>query len=291
MPELIKKGCFFIGTAALLFACAATLDKKGGVEQYSPRLGKIKQAERGYLFFNKGNSFSPDYDTIPILYKLIDSLAIYQGDIILGSAEMLRLTREKFFKGVGIKSLSTDLSERLWPSGKVFFRVDISVTRWRATILEAIAEWESNTDLKFTEIQQGQGDYIDFVRGEGYASSIGRQGGRQTLYIDADPEKGKIMHEIGHAVGLWHEHSRKDRDNFITVFRENIEENHTLDFDIQCCDVNTQNTQYDYGSLMHYPKDAFAKTGNTIEPKQRVEIGQRERLSETDKAGIKNLYK
>jgi len=291
MSELIKKGCFFIGIAALLFACAASLDKKDGVEQYSPRLDKIKQTERGYLFFNKGNSFSPDYDTIPVLYKLIDSLAIYQGDIILGHSEMLRLTREKFFKGVDIKSLSTDLSEKLWPSGKVFFRIDISVNRWRATILEAIAEWESNTDLKFIEIQNRGGDYIDFIRGEGYASSIGRQGNRQVLYIDADPEKGKIMHEIGHAVGLWHEHSRKDRDNFIKVIPENIEENHELDFDIQCCDVSTQHTQYDYGSLMHYPKDAFAKTGNTIEPKENAEIGQRERLSETDKAGIKNLYK
>ena len=30
------------------------------------------------------------------------------------------------------------------------------------------------------------------------------------------------MHEIMHALGFWHEHARRDRDDHITVQEENI---------------------------------------------------------------------
>lgn len=58
--------------------------------------------------------------------------------------------------------------------------------------------------------------------------------------------------------------------------------------------TNNQNTPYDYGSLMHYGKTAFAiqpglETITPI-PDENVQIGQRQGLSKIDILRINKLY-
>ena len=55
-------------------------------------------------------------------------------------------------------------------------------------------------------------------------SSIGRDGGEQTITIGPDCYYlGVIMHEMTHAVGFFHEQNRMDRDQYITVHWNNIQ--------------------------------------------------------------------
>ena len=56
--------------------------------------------------------------------------------------------------------------------------------------------------------------------------------------------------------------------------------------------VNTQNTPYDYGSVMHYEPDAFSMDGRrTIEPLQSgVKIGQRYSMSPIDIQEVRLFY-
>ena len=46
---------------------------------------------------------------------------------------------------------------------------------------------------------------------------------RQAISIGKNCDKfGIVVHELGHVVGFWHEHTRPDRDDWVTIYRENI---------------------------------------------------------------------
>lgn len=98
-----------------------------------------------------------------------------------------------------------------------------------------------------------------------------------------------------HMLGFYHEHRRADRDDYVKINFENVKI--TFDFDM----IHGQNlTEYDYGSIMHYPR-VIANTNlvndpkkDTIIPLKSLDIetilGQRGRLSSQDIQGINKLY-
>jgi hypothetical protein len=100
--------------------------------------------------------------------------------------------------------------------------------------------------------------------------------------------RGAVIHEIGHAVGYFHEHQRPDRDQFVRVNLGNIEAGKEHNFDIRL--GGTTLSPYDFGSIMHYSEDAFSDGGDTIEPLHGEDIGQRDGLSEFDIKGVCVLY-
>ena len=60
---------------------------------------------------------------------------------------------------------------------------------------------------------------------------MGRKGGRQDIGVGKGCEyAGTIIHEIGHALGFWHEQSRSDRDTYVRVVWKNIEKKYHEQF-------------------------------------------------------------
>jgi hypothetical protein len=101
---------------------------------------------------------------------------------------------------------------------------------------------------------------------------------------------GAVIHEIGHTIGMWHEHTRSDRDRFIHVDFSNIIMGHEKDF-CQHISDGVDLRDYDYGSIMHYGANDFAKDESkpTIIVPDGVIIGQRDALSPNDIAAANSI--
>ena len=71
---------------------------------------------------------------------------------------------------------------------------------------------------------------------------------------------GIVIHELMHATGFWHEQSRADRDQHITINWNNIQSG--MEFNFLKYDLNKIDhlgAKYDTCSVMHYGSTAFAR--------------------------------
>ena len=106
---------------------------------------------------------------------------------------------------------------------------------------------------------------------------------------------GTVAHELGHALGLIHEHQRIDRDTYVTIHLENVIEGEEHNFERVV--TGRLWTEYDFGSLMHYGKSAFAESSavETIVPKPEyaqaaAKMGQRSEVSAHDLVAMTSVY-
>lgn len=99
---------------------------------------------------------------------------------------------------------------------------------------------------------------------------MGYQGRAQILNLgDGCLNVGVVIHEMMHSLGFYHEQSRTDRDEYVTIMWENIVKQFEHNFDkYDEKKVTDFEIPYDYGSLLHYPAYGFSKNGEpTIVPK------------------------
>lgn len=190
-----------------------------------------------------------------------------------------------------------------WP-GKVinYMILDSSFTKdERNRIIEALNEISNATHLTFSyNGTPANIERIMFIRSEGNTSSspIGRQSTPPNYIRLANNyfSKGTVIHETLHSLGFFHEQSRTDRDNYITIIEENINpaKQHNFDTFIESNYSGYNLGPFDFNSIMLYSSyNSFAidislptmtkKDGSTF-------TGQRSGLSDGDIAGLNYIY-
>jgi hypothetical protein len=111
------------------------------------------------------------------------------------------------------------------------------------------------------------------------------------VWISPECQPADIAHEILHALGFVHEQNRADRDNYIDVHFDNIDERYADNFEKLPQEFMRVSGlgEFDFQSLMIYPQWMFAKNGQStmdprlrdklIQPSSRLSVGDVERLN------------
>ncbi|XP_061421245.1 bone morphogenetic protein 1-like [Lethenteron reissneri] len=197
---------------------------------------------------------------------------------------------------------ATARSERIWPGGVIPYIVGGNFTgSQKAMFRQAMRHWEKHTCVTFIE-RTDEESYIVFTyRPCGCCSYVGRRGGGpQAISIGKNCDKfGIVVHELGHVIGFWHEHTRPDRDDHVTIIKANIQPGQEYNFlKMEPGEVDSLGESYDFDSIMHYARNTFSRGIflDTILPRPddsgvRPAIGQRTRLSQGDIAQARKLYR
>ena len=228
-------------------------------------------------------------------YQVIDGLAVVEGDIILGTPEELEPPKgPQVIKELDTRKEAVAISdpESLWPEGVVPYVIDSNLPK-RQRVLDAIQHWNNNTLIRLTA-RTNEPNWVRFVStGSGglCTSFVGMVGGEQNVSLQDDCGVGATIHEIGHAVGLFHEQGREDRDNHVNVLFDNIDKRFSSAF-TQRIRTGDDIGQYDHGSIMHYSAFLFSRNNlpsmETIPP--GMVMGQRDGLAAGDIDGVSRLY-
>jgi hypothetical protein len=267
---------------------------------------------RGYLT-------GPGIHELPVEYAIANGLAIHEGCIELGTVEDVKaeadrilaehlgqqpiratgsagaadMASEDIQRGIG---LPTD-SSFLWTDGVLIYTIADSVPD-QNRVADAVRHIEEMTGIRFVRRTSGNAqrypNYVEIISNgnEGWSSSaIGMRGGRQVLRFSDRHSWQILVHEFLHALGVYHEQSRSDRDDFVAIQWSNIQDDAIGNFQKKPDAIDY--FDYDYGSIMHYPRTSFAKDSSqpTIVPLQSgVTIGQRNGMSYGDRQTIAKMY-
>jgi hypothetical protein len=234
---------------------------------------------------------SPPF-VLQVEYAISGGLAVWQGDIVLGRVDDLRRSTPENPHSYRVRSDRTQADIKVgaqyrWPNNTIYYAIDPQLPE-QSRVTDAIAHWKDNTAVEFI-VWTNQSNYVYFTTGGGCSSSIGMIGGCQDITLGSGCLKGQAIHEIGHSFGFFHEQARADRDQWVTVYLDNLKsQDYAKNFYTQRPQVGQQVGLYDYGSIMHYGDDYFAKPGTkTIIPLDpTAQIGQRVGLSGCDLAAI-----
>ncbi|XP_034664423.1 low choriolytic enzyme [Drosophila subobscura] len=226
----------------------------------------------------------------------IDSYENYYNEIHVDDEQAEAKTRN---------ALKSELQR--WPGNRIYYRISGDYSDQEvANVRTAMTSFNEQTCVKFEEVNgspPGGRRYVYFKKSPNMCGT--RVGYNPISFGSHDVLLNErcltmpavIQHETLHLLGLFHEQSRPDRHEYVQIEYDNIPRKYWSQF-MAMNSTTTYNVPYDYDSVMHYAKNAFAKDPSkpTIralvdgKPVER-DLGQVRGPSEGDWTKIRLMYK
>lgn len=196
---------------------------------------------------------------IPELFPERAHRTVRVGDMLLDSDEVG--IGEDLTSAAARYSLVLKKTHR-WPGGRLPISFDDAIPpEQRSQLFEACGAWEEVAAVSCVE-RQGEFSHLHVVPRGGCTSSVGP--GRWAWTSKREMTLGSgcwnrsiLIHELGHALGLRHEHQRPDRGGYIEVLWDNIDPEHRDAYTL--IQGSDDGTPYDWESIMHYSDATFVK--------------------------------
>lgn len=220
------------------------------------------------------------------------SLAVAFGDTILGRVE----------PSTPVRGRIEPPPPQLWPTREIPYAVHPELKN-PERVEAAIRYLNANSPVRFVPLAQNPApesikDAIVFETGREHClSALGKTGGLQPIRLSPGCGTQEILHEILHALGFVHEQSRPDRDRYVEVAWNEIEEKYRDQFEIvpEAWMEAERGSPFDFRSIMIYGPDAFAaRPGQaTLRPRDPAQAIRppAQGLSEGDLQRLRRLYR
>ncbi|UYV68625.1 hypothetical protein LAZ67_6000257 [Cordylochernes scorpioides] len=217
----------------------------------------------------------------------LENPQLYEGDIMLREKpKFKRLTAVRY-------------SNELWPDAIIPYKFSPNIEPSRKElILQAMEIYHQMTCIRFVPYTEGTRHYVRIFKGNGCYSHVGFMGYKvQSLSLGEGCQRlGIVLHELGHTIGLFHEHTRSDRDKYLNINWENVNHEMNSSFTKTPARKHKLLSPFDYDSIMLYGPRAFSIGRNkpTIEAHSGVkllDVWEKTDLSDTDVERIQRLYR